>query len=146
MRIVLQRVSRARVTVQGRDISAIGAGLLILLGLHKSDTEQQLQTMVKKVVGLRLFDDDQGKMNRSLEDVGGEYLVVSQFTLYGDVTKGKRPGFEEAMRPPEAQRLYDRFCDELAAASGRPVKRGEFGAMMEVELVNSGPATLVLDR
>lgn len=145
MRAVIQRVTRARVTVSGREISSISAGLLVLLGIHKTDTSQQLEAMVRKLVGLRIFDDDQGRMNRSLEEVGGEYLVVSQFTLYGDVSRGKRPGFEDAMRPPESESLYHRFCDALAAASGRPVKKGEFGAMMDVELVNAGPATFVLE-
>jgi D-tyrosyl-tRNA(Tyr) deacylase len=145
VRAVLQRVARARVTVEGREISSIGNGLLILLGIHTSDTEDQLQATIKKIVGLRIFDDEQGKMNRSLEDVRGEYLVVSQFTLYGDVSRGKRPGFDDAMRPPESQRMYERFCDELSKASGRPVRRGEFGAMMDVELVNSGPATFIID-
>ncbi len=101
--------------------------------------------MVKKIAGLRIFDDDAGKMNVSLEDKGGEFLVVSQFTLYGDLSRGKRPGFEDAMRPPESQTLYERFCDQLAASTGRPVKRGEFGSPMDVELTNSGPATFVIE-
>lgn len=145
MRAVLQRVSRATVTVEGREISRIGNGVLVLLGVAGTDTDAAAQALARKVTGLRIFDDAQGKMNLSNEQVGGEFLVISQFTLLADLGKGKRPGFEAAMKPPEARRLYELFCEHLAALSGRPVRRGEFGAFMDVELVNHGPATFLLD-
>lgn len=144
MRLLLQRVSRASVRVGGETVSEIGRGLLIFLGVEVEDTEAILESAVRKVAGLRIFDDEAGKMNRSNEEVGGEYLVVSQFTLCADLSKGKRPGFDRAMKPPESERLYGRFCDRLAEATGRPVRRGRFGASMEVDLVNDGPATFVL--
>ncbi|HLG42366.1 MAG TPA: D-aminoacyl-tRNA deacylase [Planctomycetota bacterium] len=146
MRAVLQRVTRARVEVEGRIVSEIGRGVLIFLGVGVGDTDAQAEALAKKISGLRIFDDPDGRMNLALEAVGGGYLVVSQFTLYGDLSKGKRPGFEAAMRPPESERLYLLFCDRLAALSGRPVLRGEFGAMMRVELVNDGPATFVVEQ
>lgn len=145
MRVVLQRVSRARVTVDGRVTGEIGRGLLLLVGLTASDTEAELAWMADKVVGLRIFPDDEGKMNRSLEEADGALLVVSQFTLYGDARKGKRPSFVDAARPEVAIPLYERFV-ALLRATGRPVETGEFGAMMDVELVNDGPVTLVLER
>ena len=145
MRIVLQRVSRARVTVEGRVTGEIGRGLLLLAGFTAADTDEALAWMAKKVVGLRIFPDDEGKMNRSLEEVDGAILVVSQFTLYGDARKGNRPSFVDAARPELAIPLYERFVALLRQA-GRPVETGEFGAMMEVELVNDGPVTLVLER
>lgn len=145
MRLVLQRVSRASVRVAGETLSEIGGGLLILLGVDAADTDRELDAAVRKVAGLRVFEDDAGRMNRSCEETGGEFLVVSQFTLLADLTKGKRPGFEAAMKPPASERLYERFCERLATATGRPVKRGRFGAEMDVELVNRGPATFVLE-
>jgi D-tyrosyl-tRNA(Tyr) deacylase len=145
MRIVLQRVSRARVTVEGRVTGAIGPGLLLLVGLTEGDTEETLRWMAEKVVGLRVFTDPEGRMNLSVEEVEGALLVVSQFTLYGDARKGRRPSFVEAARPGVAIPLYKRFV-ELLRATGRPVQTGEFGAMMEVELVNDGPVTLLLER
>ena len=145
MRIVLQRVSRARVTVEGRATGEIGAGLLLLVGFTEGDGEEALAWMADKVVGLRIFRDEEGKMNRSVEEAGGALLVVSQFTLYGDARKGRRPSFVEAARPEIAIPLYVRFLD-LLRATGRPVQTGEFGAMMDVELVNDGPVTLVLER
>ena len=145
MRVVLQRVSRARVTVEGRVTGEIGRGLLLLVGLTAGDTEDTLRWMAEKVVGLRVFTDDEGKMNRSVEEVDGALLVVSQFTLYGDASRGRRPSFVEAARPEVAIPLYERFV-ELLRAAGRRVETGEFGAMMEVELVNDGPVTLVLER
>ena len=145
MRIVLQRVSRARVTVDGRTTGEIGAGLLLLVGFRESDGEAELAWMADKVVGLRIFRDEEGKMNRSVEEAGGALLVVSQFTLYGDARKGRRPSFVEAARPEIAIPLYERFLD-LLRATGRAVQTGEFGAMMDVELVNDGPVTLVLER
>jgi D-aminoacyl-tRNA deacylase len=145
MRIVLQRVARAKVTVDGRVTGEIGRGLLLLTGFTDGDTEDALAWMADKVVGLRIFPDDEGKMNRSVDDVGGGLLVVSQFTLYGDTRKGRRPSFVEAARPEVAIPLYERFL-QMLRATGRPVQTGEFGAMMDVELVNDGPVTLILER
>ncbi len=145
MRIVLQRVSRARVTVDGRVTGEIGPGLLLLVGFTDGDGEDALAWMAEKVAGLRIFADDEGKMNRSVHDAGGGLLVVSQFTLYGDTRKGRRPSFVEAARPEVAIPLYERFL-ELLRATGLPVRTGEFGAMMQVELVNDGPVTLILER
>jgi D-aminoacyl-tRNA deacylase len=145
MRVVLQRVSRARVTVDGRETGAIGAGLLLLVGFTDGDEEEALRWMAEKVVGLRIFADDEGKMNRSVAEVGGGLLVVSQFTLYGDARKGRRPSFVDAARPEIAIPLYERFV-EILRATGLAVGTGEFGAMMDVELVNDGPVTLILER
>lgn len=145
MRVVLQRVSRARVRVAERVVGEIGAGLLLLVGFTATDDEQTLAWMAEKVVGLRIFTDEEGKMNRSVEEVGGAILVVSQFTLYGDARKGRRPSFIEAAHPEVAIPLYERFV-EMLRERGRPVETGEFGAMMEVELVNDGPVTLILER
>lgn len=145
MRIVLQCVASARVTVDGELVSEIGRGVLLFVGIHRSDTDAACEAMARKVAGLRIFEDAEGKMNRSCEEIGGELLAVSQFTLLGDLTKGKRPGFDAAMKPPESLRLYDLFCDALAAAAARPVKKGRFGASMKVHLVNDGPATFVLE-
>ncbi|HEX7238670.1 MAG TPA: D-aminoacyl-tRNA deacylase, partial [Longimicrobiaceae bacterium] len=135
MRVVLQRVSRARVVVEGRVTGEIGRGLLLLAGFTESDTPEALAWMADKVVGLRVFPDDEGRMNRSVEEVDGALLVVSQFTLYGDARRGRRPSFVEAARPETAVPLYERFL-ELLRAGGRRVETGEFGAAMEVELVN----------
>lgn len=145
MRIVLQRVARAKVTVGGRVTGEIGRGLLLLVGFTDGDTDDALAWMADKVVGLRIFPDDEGKMNRSVEDVDGGLLVVSQFTLYGDTRKGRRPSFIDAARPEVAIPLYERFL-QMLRATGRPVQTGEFGAMMDVELLNDGPVTLILER
>ncbi len=145
MRVVLQRVSRARVTVEGRVTGEIGRGLLLLAGFTDGDSEDALAWMADKVVGLRIFPDEEGKMNRSVQEVGGGLLVVSQFTLYGDTRKGRRPSFVDAARPEIAIPLYERFV-ALLRATGLPVGTGEFGAMMDVELVNDGPVTLILER
>lgn len=145
MRLILQRVSSARVRVDDRVTGEIGHGLLLLVGFTHDDTVEQLTWMAEKVVGLRIFRDDDGKMNRSLDEVGGAALVVSQFTLYGDAQKGRRPSFIDAARPEVAIPLYDRFVLELRAR-GATVQTGEFGAMMQVELVNDGPVTLFLER
>jgi D-tyrosyl-tRNA(Tyr) deacylase len=145
VRVVLQRVSRARVSVEDRLTGEIGRGLLLLVGLTGSDSEETLRWMAEKVVGLRIFPDEEGKMNRSLEEAEGALLVVSQFTLYGDARKGRRPSFVEAAPPEVAIPLYERFL-ELLRETGRPVAAGEFGAMMQVELVNDGPVTLILER
>jgi D-tyrosyl-tRNA(Tyr) deacylase len=145
MRIVLQRVSRARVTVEGEVTGEIGRGLLLLAGFTDGDGEDAVAWMADKVAGLRIFPDDEGKMNRSVQEVGGGLLVVSQFTLYGDARKGRRPSFIEAARPEVAIPLYERFVQVLRA-TGLHVGTGRFGAMMDVELVNDGPVTLILER
>ena len=147
MRVVIQRVSRAEVRVEGRRVGAIGAGLLVLAGFTAGDTEDTLQWMVEKIVTLRIFGDAEGKMNLALGDVGGALLVVSQFTLYGDARKGRRPSFVDAAPPEAAVPLYERFVAVLRERSGgAPVETGVFGAMMDVELVNAGPVTLVLEK
>jgi len=145
MRVVLQRVSRASVTVGGRVTGAVGRGFLLLAGFHTTDTPEQCDWMAAKVAGLRLFADDEGKMNRALPDVDGGVLVVSQFTLYGDTERGRRPSFIDAARPEIAIPLYERFLAQLRAA-GLRVEAGEFGADMQVELLNDGPVTLILER
>ncbi len=145
MRALLQRVREASVEADGIPHARIGRGILILLGVTTTDTDVQLELLSKKIAGLRIFDDAQGKTNLSCEDIGGEYLVVSQFTLCADLSKGKRPGFELAMRPPGSEELYKKFCDRLAALTGRPVKTGKFGASMLVSLQNDGPATYWLE-
>lgn len=145
MRVVLQRVDRAAVRVDGRTSGEIGRGLLVLAGFAPADTEAELRWMADRLRGLRVFPDDEGRMNRDLSEVGGALLVVSQFTLYGDASKGRRPSFVGAATPERARELYDRFL-ELCGAEGTPVESGEFGAMMDVELVNAGPVTLVIER
>ena len=145
MRVLLQRVSRAEVRVGERITGRIGRGYLLLVGLTHSDTEPTLAWMAEKIVGLRLFADADDKMNLALADVGGALLVVSQFTLYGDAAKGRRPSFIDAARPEVAVPLYERFVAMLRER-GVQVETGEFGAMMDVELVNDGPVTLWLER
>ena len=144
MRAVVQRVSRCRVTVDGTTVGEIGPGLLVLLGVGKSDTETAADYLAEKITGLRILEDDVGKMNLSVLDKRAEVLVVSQFTLYGDVRRGKRPSFDAAAPPEEARRLYEYFVDKVRAA-GLRCQTGEFQAMMEVELVNDGPVTILLD-
>ena len=145
MRVILQRVSRAAVTVDGRETGRIGLGFLVLVGLTHGDSDEHLQWMADKIVGLRLFADAEGKMNLGLTEVGGALLVVSQFTLYGDAQKGRRPSFIQAAHPDVAVPLYEKFVVALRER-GVPVETGEFGAMMQVELVNDGPVTLWLER
>jgi len=145
MRIVLQRVSRASVTIAGQVTGAIGKGFCLLVGFTHADTVAEVDWMAEKVAGLRLFSDDQDKMNLGLEDVGGALLVISQFTLYGNAQKGRRPSFIEAARPEVAIPLYERFVAQLRSR-GVKVETGEFGAMMEVEIHNDGPVTLVLQK
>jgi D-aminoacyl-tRNA deacylase len=145
VRAVVQRVARASVTVAGASVGAIGPGLLVLLGVAPGDGPTELAWMADKLAGLRIFRDAEGKMNRSLVDVGGEALVVSQFTLYGDVRKGRRPSFVGAAAPEHALAIYERFCDALLAAGAARVARGRFGVDMDVELLNQGPVTLVVD-
>ena len=149
VRVVLQRVSRAEVRVNGRVTGKIGVGFLVLAGFAPSDTAETLAWMADKLLGLRVFGDADGKMNLALADVHGALLVVSQFTLYGDVQKGRRPSFIDAAPPELAVPLYERFVSllrERGAGSGTRVETGEFGAMMEVELVNDGPVTLILEK
>jgi D-aminoacyl-tRNA deacylase len=146
MRVVLQRVRRAEVRIGERVAGRIGPGLLLLVGFKADDSDAHLEWMADKVVGLRIFPDEEDRMNRSLAELGGGLLVVSQFTLYGDTAKGRRPSFLEAAPPPIAIPLYNRFVELLRARASGPVETGEFGAMMEVELVNDGPVTLVLER
>ena len=145
MKVVLQRVSSASVTVEGAVVGAIAHGVLLLLGVGPEDTEEQGAWLANKIVGLRIFPDDEGKMNRSILDTGGNALVVSQFTLHARTRKGTRPSFDRAARPEVAIPLYDQFVAELAEGLGRPVATGEFGAMMKVALVNDGPVTILLD-
>jgi D-tyrosyl-tRNA(Tyr) deacylase len=145
MRVVLQRVSRASVTIDGRIAGAIGCGFCLLVGFTHSDTGDQVDWMAEKVVGLRLFADAEGKMNLGLAGVEGALLVVSQFTLYGDSAKGRRPSFIDAARPETAIPLYERFVAALRTR-GVQVATGEFGADMLVEIHNDGPVTLILDR
>lgn len=147
MRVVLQRVSRAEVRVAGGVTGKIGAGYLILAGFTPTDTDATLDWMAEKILGLRLFSDAQGKMNLDLDEAGGAILIVSQFTLYGDAYKGRRPSFTAAASPGVALPLYQRFISLLKERSGGiRIETGEFGAVMDVELVNDGPVTLILDK
>ncbi|HHY11883.1 MAG TPA: D-tyrosyl-tRNA(Tyr) deacylase [Firmicutes bacterium] len=143
MRAVFQRVKSASVLVGEEEVSSIGPGALVLLGVGKGDTEKDVSYMAGKIAGLRVFSDDAGKMNLSLTDISGEVLVVSQFTLYGDVKKGKRPGFGQAAPPDKGERLYLKVVETLQGM-GLPVKTGVFGANMQVELVNDGPVTILI--
>lgn len=144
MRAVIQRVSEASVGVDGAVVGQIGRGFLVLLGITHGDGEAEAAWLAKKIAGLRLFEDSEGKMNLGLADVGGAVLVVSQFTLYGDAAKGRRPSFTQAARPEQAQPLYELFCAALAA-EGIPVAQGVFRAYMQVALVNDGPVTLIVE-
>ena len=145
MKIVLQRVSRASVTVKGEVIASISKGLLIFFGAEKNDDDDKVQFLAEKTLNLRIFPDEKGKMNLSCFDIGGEILVVSQFTLAGDCTKGRRSGFDNAAAPKAAQSLYQNFIQQVSE-SGLKVAVGEFGADMQVELVNDGPVTFTLER
>jgi D-tyrosyl-tRNA(Tyr) deacylase len=144
LRVLLQRVARASVTVRDELVSEIGPGLLLLVGVGADDGFGEYDRLAEKVVHLRVFEDEHGKMNRSLSDVGGEILVVPQFTLYGDVRKGRRPSFDDAAAPSDARDLYEAVVRELQSAHV-PVSTGEFQAMMHVELVNDGPVTVLVD-
>ncbi len=146
MRVVLQRVTRASVAVDGEVVGRIGGGLLLLVGFTDGDSADALEWMANKVLGLRVFNDPPGKMNLSLRDVSGDVLVVSQFTLYGDARKGRRPSFVRAAGPGVAVPLYEAFVAMLRERAPGRVETGVFGAMMDVELVNDGPVTLVLER
>ncbi len=144
MRAVVQRVNKAEVRVEGRPVGAVGKGMLVLLGVGKNDTPEDAQSLADKILNLRIFDDPAGRMNLSLLETNGELLCVSQFTLYGDCRKGRRPSYDQAARPEVAGGLYDAFV-AAARAGGVTVQTGKFQAMMEVELVNDGPVTLLLD-
>ena len=146
MRVVLQRVKSASVAVEDEIISEVGPGLLLFVGVAVSDREAEADWLAEKLAGLRIFNDEEGKMNLSVRDVGGEVLAVSQFTLLADTKKGKRPSFVGAAPPEEAEPLFDYLCERLRAAGVVSVKTGSFGAMMSVALVNDGPVTIVLER
>ncbi|HKK45462.1 MAG TPA: D-aminoacyl-tRNA deacylase [Balneolaceae bacterium] len=146
MKIVLQRVSEASVTVDGVQTGAIKNGLLLLVGIHEDDNPEQMRWLCDKILKLRVFDDADGKMNWSVQDVGGELLVVSQFTLYGDYEKGNRPSYFRAAGPDKAEKLYEDMIAYLKNNSDLNVETGEFGAYMDVQLHNDGPVTLVLER
>ena len=145
MRIVIQRVSHASVTINEQVKSSIGMGFLILLGIGKDDTEEDINWLVKKIIGLRIFDDEMGVMNRSIMDINGEILVVSQFTLMASYKKGNRPSWIHAAPHELSIPLYNHFCDALSEAMGKPAGTGEFGADMKVELLNDGPVTICMD-
>ena len=145
MRIVIQRVNHASVTINQQEKSSIDTGYLILLGIGKDDTEEDINWLVKKIIGLRIFDDEMGVMNRSIMDIKGEILVVSQFTLMASYKKGNRPSWIHAAPHELSIPLYNRFCDALSEAMGEPVGTGEFGADMKVELLNDGPVTICMD-
>ena len=144
MRAVVQRVSRAEVSVNGNIAGEIGMGLLVLLGVGQADTEADAAYLAEKISGLRIFEDEVGKMNRSVQDAGGSVLAVSQFTLYGDVRRGKRPSFDDAAPPEKARQLYEFFVEQIRAA-GLRCETGRFQETMQVELVNEGPVTILLD-
>lgn len=145
MRAVIQRVSEASVTVQGEVISSIGQGFLILLGIEEADTKADIEWLAGKISRLRIFGDENGHMNLSLQDVGGEAIVVSQFTLHAATKKGNRPSFIKAAKPELAEPLYEEFIVTFEQVLGRSVGRGSFGAMMDVKLTNDGPVTLIID-
>lgn len=144
MRVVIQRVSRAQVRVEGKTVGEIGAGLLVLLGIGQGDQKSHADAFLEKILNLRIFEDEEGKMNRSLIDLGAELMVVSQFTLYADCRKGRRPSFTDAGEPAHAKALYQYFVDR-ATSRGVKVATGVFQAHMDVELVNTGPVTILLD-
>ncbi len=146
MKALIQRVRRACVRVNNQTVGEIGPGLLVLLGIGKHDTEATTDWMIAKLLALRIFPDENGKMNRSVTDLGGALLIVSQFTLYGTLEKGTRPSFSDAMPPSEAERFYNEFMRRLRAATTLRVEEGRFAAMMEVELINDGPVTILLER
>ncbi len=146
MRIVVQRVKHATVIVDGSVTGEIKNGLLLLVGIHEDDTNREVDWCCRKIPKLRIFEDDEGKMNRSVKDMDGGILVVSQFTLYGNAKKGTRPSFIEAARPEKAESLYNYMIEKLKKESGLKIESGEFGAMMDVDLINSGPVTLILEK
>lgn len=145
MRTVIQRVQSASVTIDGEIKSAIGKGLLIFLGIEDKDSEADIEWLVKKIVNLRIFDDENGVMNRSIIDINGEALVVSQFTLHASTKKGNRPSYIKASKPEKAIPLYNEFCDEMILALGKTIGTGRFGADMKVGILNDGPVTILID-
>lgn len=145
MRTVIQRVQSASVTIDGEIKSAIGKGLLIFLGIEDKDSEADIEWLVKKIVNLRIFDDENGVMNRSIIDINGEALVVSQFTLHASTKKGNRPSYIKASKPEKAIPLYNEFCDEMSLALGKTIGTGRFGADMKVGILNDGPVTILID-
>jgi len=144
MRAVIQRVKNAEVKIDGKIVGKIGKGLLVLLAVHQDDTEDKIERLATKIINLRIFADKDDKMNLSIKDVGGEILVVSQFTLYGDTSKGNRPSFIESAKPDKAVPYYEKFVEKIKV-SGLKTATGEFGAMMEVSLINDGPVTIIID-
>lgn len=146
MRLLIQRVKEAQVSVNQKICGKIAHGLLLFLGIHKDDTPDKTDWLVSKLLSLRIFQDDAGKMNRDIQEVQGDLLVVSQFTLYGNLRNGRRPEFTEAALPEPAFLLYEQFISEISAALGRPIQTGIFGAIMEVSLINDGPVTFILER
>lgn len=144
MRAVIQRVKEAEVKISSKIVGKIGKGLLVLLAVHADDTEDKIEKMATKIINLRIFGDKDDKMNLSVRDVGGEILIVSQFTLYGDISKGNRPSFIESARPDKAVPYYEKFVEKIEG-SGLKTETGEFGAMMEVSLINDGPVTVIID-
>ena len=145
MKALVQRVTEGSVSVDGQVIGAIGKGLVILFGAGRGDTEKDVIYLAEKCANLRIFEDEDGKMNRSLLDIGGEALVISQFTLYGDCRKGRRPGFSDAADPAEAERFYEQFQTRIAQAGVKNVQHGKFGADMQVKIFNDGPVTFMLE-
>jgi D-tyrosyl-tRNA(Tyr) deacylase len=144
MRAVVQRVSAASVSVEGRIVGKVGLGLCVLIGVHRDDREDEGRSLAQKIAGLRVFEDDEGKMNRDVRDVGGDVLAISQFTLFGDVRRGRRPSFGEAREPVAAKQLFEAFCRELRGFE-LTVETGKFGAKMEVRIDNTGPVTILVD-
>ncbi|MBB3188253.1 D-aminoacyl-tRNA deacylase [Microbacter margulisiae] len=145
MRAVVQRVKNASVTIHHKVHASIHQGMLVLIGVEDSDTNQDIDWLTRKIVNLRIFDDDQGVMNRSVNDIGGEMLIVSQFTLMASTCKGNRPSYIRASKPPFAMIMYDAFCNTIDQYTKTPVKTGVFGADMQVELINDGPVTIIID-
>jgi len=146
MRVVVQRVREAAVKVENEETGSIENGLLLLVGIHEEDTGEELEWMSEKILNLRIFDDDEGKMNLSVQDIEGDLLVVSQFTLYGDARKGNRPSYIEAAGPDKAEKLYEDMIRYFREHSDLKIETGRFGAYMDVHLVNDGPVTIILDR
>lgn len=145
MRVVIQRVTRASVSIEGKEHASIGQGLLILLGIEDADTGEDIEWLTSKISKLRVFDDADGVMNLSVNDVDGQVMVISQFTLHANIKKGNRPSYIRAAKPETAVPLYEKFIESISAKTGKPAKAGVFGAMMEVSLVNSGPVTILSD-
>lgn len=146
MRVIVQRVREAEVEVENRKTGTIGKGLLLLVGVHQDDTKEEMDWICEKILKLRIFDDEDGKMNLSVRDVEGELLVVSQFTLYGDARKGNRPSYTEAAGPDKAEKLYNNMIHYFEEKSELTVETGKFGAYMDVHLINDGPVTIILDK